>query len=424
MSADPRGVITGADVLGPLGDDLESFFGSLLRKESGLQYRIDPESGTRQAVGRVEDALLATSRFPVRTRRHSDRSAMLGMTTVMNLLDHRSPDHGPLSTESLFGLPPERVGVIWGSSSGTPGAYQKAMLAFGKGGREGLKRGSPFSAVYASPASTAAMISQFVGAAGPNLTINTECASSTSSIIVGCMMVEAGVLDLVICGGSDATIDSFSLAQVSVLGASASDDFDDARECSRPFDRRRGGFVPAEGACSFIVESPERATLRGAEPLAGIYGYGMSTNRGHLTNPDEDAAGLRSALELAMRSADALPEQICLYSAHGTGTPQNDPVELSALTEVLGEARVSSVPVQAVKSNIGHTLAAAGGIEVAMAMESLRLGISPPILNCDDPIDTRALLVQGEPAVLETGWALSCSSGFGGSNAALILGKG
>lgn len=422
MTASPRAVITGSAILGPLGDSLESFFRKLLRAESGIKYRTDPRNGTRQPVGLVDDALLGTSLLPLRMRRHSDRSTILAMTAVMNLLKQLAPNQAPLSTEYLFGLPSERVGVIWGSSSGTPSTYQKALLAFEREGREGLKRASPFSAVYASPAATTAVIAQFVGAGGANLTINTECASSTSAVITGCMLIEAGIVDLVICGGSDATIDSFSLAQVSVLGATASNDFDNAWECSRPFDTQRSGFVPAEGACAFIIESPERAALRGAAPIARIYGYGMSTNREHLTNPDEDAAGLRLALHLAMNSADVVPEQISLYSAHGTGTQQNDPVELEALTMVLGKKRVSSVPVQAVKSNIGHTLAAAGGIEIAVAIESLRLGITPPILNCEDPIATQACLVRGQPKVVEPGLALCCSSGFGGSNAALVLG--
>jgi 3-oxoacyl-[acyl-carrier-protein] synthase II len=422
MTANPRSAITGVAVLGPLGGDLESFFAKLLSGASGLEYRIDPEDETRQAVGRVDDSLLAISHLPSRTRRHADRSTLLGMSVVTDLLSQRTGDLGAISTESLFGLPPERVGVIWGSSSGTPGMYQKAMRAFEGKGREGLKRESPFSAVYASPSATPAMIAQLIGATGLTLTVNTECASSTTAIITGSMMVEAGVVDLVICGGSDATIDSFSLAQVSILGAAASDKFEHARECSRPFDSGRGGFVPAEGACAFIIESPERAALRTAGPVARIYGYGMSTNRGHLTNPDQDAAGLRSALQLAMTSAGATPEDICLYSAHGTGTPQNDPLELEALTAVLGMDRVSSVPVQAIKSNIGHTLAAAGGIEVAVVVESLRVGETPPILNCEDPIPTSACLVRGQPQALEGGLALSSSSGFGGSNAALVLG--
>ncbi|MCB4208871.1 beta-ketoacyl-[acyl-carrier-protein] synthase family protein [Arthrobacter sp. UM1] len=422
MRTDPRSVVTATAVLTPLGDSVTGLFDSLVAGESGLSWHEGDETGVRTAVGVVDDSLIASGDFPSRLRRHADRSALLALSAVSRLLRTMGISQAALESREPFGLPGERVGVVWGSSSGTPGATQKAFSAFASGGRQSLKRIAPLSGVYGSPSATSAVIAELIGARGPNIIVNTECASGTTATALASMLIESGTADLVVCGGSDATLDAFSIAQVDLLGATHSAEHELPSQCSRPFDGDRNGFVPAEGASALVVESADSAASAGRQSLASVLGYGMSTNSGHLTQPDQDGAGLRACLAAAMSAADASAEDIALYSAHGTGTPQNDPLELSALESVLGSARFRLTPVQAVKANIGHTLAAAGAVEIALAIESLHRRLTPPILNCSSPIRTDARLIRNAPAALEAGAALSCSSGFGGSNAAVILG--
>ena len=422
MQTDPRSVITGTAVLTPLGNSVPKLFEALIAKDSGLTWFDCGEEEDRSAVGAVADSLIEVNGFPPRVRRHADRSALLALTVVSQLLHDIGITQATESNQETFGVAGTRVGVVWGSSSGTPSVTQKAFSAFNNGGKQTLKRKSPLSGVYSSPSATSAMIAEIIGARGPNITINTECASSTTAVALASMIVESGMADIVICGGSDSTLDAFSLAQVNLLGATHSTKHKFPSQCSRPFDLDRSGFVAAEGASAVIIESKASAKASGRQILAGLFGYGMSTNSGHLTQPDQDGAGLRASLVASLSMAEAEVTDIALYSAHGTGTIQNDPLELAVLESVLGKTQFRATPIQAVKANIGHTLAAAGTVEIAVAIESLRRCLTPPIANCESPINADALLVRGSPRSLKNGVALSCSSGFGGSNAAVVLG--
>lgn len=422
MALPERSVITGTSVLSPLGDKIDDVFEALLHRESGLSYMDSNAGESMQAIGAVDDALIRSDAMPSRLRRHSDRSTHLAVTSFMSLVEMLNIEVASDLNPEPFGSPQVRVAVVWGSSSGTPSTIQKAYGAYSNGDTANLKRRAPLSAVYGSPSATTAVLADLAGARGPSMTINTECASSTTAVGLASMLVETGMADIVLCGGSDATLDAFSLAQVRLLGATHSRAFESAAYCSRPFDQERCGFVPAEGATAMLIESRTHAEKCGRTPIASIYGYGMTTNGGHLTQPDQDAAGVRVALQTTMDMARANPEDVVLYSAHGTGTLQNDPLELEALKSVLGAGRFGRAPIQAIKGNMGHTLAAAGGIEIAIALESLRRGMTPPIANCENPIDKHAGLVTGEGCEVDSGLALSCSSGFGGSNAAVLVG--
>jgi len=196
---------------------------------------------------------------------------------------------------------------------------------------------------------------------------------------------------------------------------------------SRPFDRRRDGFVMGEGAGILVLEEAEAAERRGAEPLAEILGYGATSDAYHLTAPEPDGSGAAMAIELAMRDAGIEPSELDYINAHGTSTPLNDRSETEAIKLALG-ADAKRVPVSSTKSTIGHLLGAAGAVEAMATVSVLRKRLIPPTLGYEQPDEGLDLdYVPAEARALQNGGrrvvAISNSFGFGGHNAVLCLGS-
>jgi len=196
---------------------------------------------------------------------------------------------------------------------------------------------------------------------------------------------------------------------------------------SRPFDRRRDGFVMGEGAGVLVLEEAEAAERRGAEPLAEILGYGATSDAYHLTAPEPDGSGAAMAIELAMRDAGIEPSELDYVNAHGTSTPLNDRSETEAIKLALG-ADAKRVPVSSTKSAIGHLLGAAGAVEAMTTVSALRERLIPPTLGYEQPDEGLDLdYVPAEARALANGGrrlvAISNSFGFGGHNAVLCLGS-
>ncbi len=258
------------------------------------------------------------------------------------------------------------------------------------------------------------------GARGPNSATATACSASAHAIGDSFKIIERGAAEMMICGGTEATITPMGIGGFASMKALSTRN-DDPGHASRPFDAQRDGFVVGEGAGILILESLEHAQKRDAQILAEIVGYGMSGDAYHITQPAENGDGAYRVMKAAMKDAKLSPEDIGYVNAHGTSTPLGDCLETIALKRVFGE-RAKQVPVSSTKSMTGHLLGGAGGLEAGISVLALRDQILPPTINQETPDPACDLdYVPNKARKASVEYALSNSFGFGGTNAALIF---
>ncbi len=258
------------------------------------------------------------------------------------------------------------------------------------------------------------------GARGPNSATATACSASAHAIGDSFKIIERGAAEMMICGGTEATITPMGIGGFASMKALSTRN-DDPSHASRPFDAQRDGFVVGEGAGILILESLEHAQKRGAQILAEIVGYGMSGDAYHITQPAENGDGAFRVMRAALKDAKLSPDDIGYVNAHGTSTPLGDALETIALKRVFGE-RAKQVPVSSTKSMTGHLLGGAGGLEAGISVLALRDQILPPTINQETPDPACDLdYVPNKARKATVKYALSNSFGFGGTNAALIF---
>jgi 3-oxoacyl-[acyl-carrier-protein] synthase II len=284
----------------------------------------------------------------------------------------------------------------------------------------GAKMVSPLGIPQYMPNAAAAAVTMKFHLRGQSYGVVSACASGAHAIGSALRMIQYGDADAVVCGGAEATLTDFGFACFNSMQALSQTGI------SRPFDRRRDGFVMGEGAGVLVLEDAEAAAARGATILGEVAGYGSTTDAHHLTAPEPTGGPASRAIELAIRDAGAEPSQIDYVNAHGTSTQLNDAAETAALKLALG-AEAKRVPVSSTKSSIGHTLGAAGAIEAVATFRTLITGVIAPTLGYEEPDPELDLdYVPGESRPLITGnghppLALSNSFAFGGHNVALAL---
>jgi len=265
-------------------------------------------------------------------------------------------------------------------------------------------------------------VSITLGAKGPNSAAITACASATNSIGDAFKIIERGIADVMITGGTEASIRPMAVAGFSNAKALSSRN-DEPKKASRPFDKDRDGFVMGEGAGIIILESLEHAKKRGATILAEIIGYGMSADAYHLTQPAPGGEGAARAMKAALKDAEIKPEEVDYINAHGTSTEYNDKFETMAIKAALGDAAYK-VAISSTKSMTGHLLGAAGGIEAIACVLALRDQIVPPTINYETPDPECDLdYVPNEARKMDINVAMSNSLGFGGHNATIVFKK-
>jgi 3-oxoacyl-(acyl-carrier-protein) synthase len=292
-----------------------------------------------------------------------------------------------------------RIGVALGTTLGG----MKLFEAWAGGAMAGLER-----VPYYAPA---VRVARTFGCCGPVATPQLACASSTHAVALATAWVRTGQADVVLAGGAD-LLCRFVVAGFNCLRATA--------EEARPFDAARRGLVLGEGAAVVVVESEEHARRRGAVAQARITGVGAAADATHMTAPDREGRGAARAMDAALADARRAPAAIDFVSAHGTGTVYNDAMEATAIGRVFGPR---AVPVNSIKGVIGHTLGAAGALEVVMCVDVLRTGVIPPTAGHGqlDPACTQLDVVSGQARSRAIRAVLSTSSGFAGANAALVL---
>ena len=269
-------------------------------------------------------------------------------------------------------------------------------------------------------ASVAEMLAETFGTKGLPVSLSTACASGATAIQLGVEAIRRGDTDAALCVATDGSVHAEALIRFSLLSALSTHN-DPPEGASRPFSKDRGGFVMAEGAGAFVLESLDAARARGARILGVVRGCGERADDYHRTRSHPEGAPIIAAIRAALADAGVEPGDIDHINAHGTGTPENDKMECLSIAAVFGE-RTGSIPVTSNKSMIGHTLTAAGAIEAAISLMSIANGIIPPTINHDHPdphITLDVVSNRARSATVRT--VLSNSFGFGGQNACLVL---
>jgi 3-oxoacyl-[acyl-carrier-protein] synthase II len=259
-----------------------------------------------------------------------------------------------------------------------------------------------------------------LGARGPNFGIVSACATGTHAIGEAAHAIRRGDVDVMVTGGSEASITPFSYASFCAMKAMSTRNDEPARAC-RPFDIGRDGFIMGEGSGILVLESLEHAQARGARIYCELAGYAATSDAYHITSPDPEGKGLSLAMRRALASGGVAPEDVDYINAHGTSTPYNDKFETLAIKKVFGE-RARHVPISSTKSMTGHLLGAAGGIESVIAVKTIQTGMIAPTINLEDPdpdCDLDYVPNTARQAPVRT--VLSNNLGFGGQNAAIVF---
>ena len=313
---------------------------------------------------------------------------------------------------------PHEVGCVIGTGIGGLGSLEQEHNVLLE---RGPRKISALSVPLMMGNAAAAAVAMRHHLRGQTFGVVSACAAGAHAIGTALGAIRAGSTQAVVAGGSEAALTPLAEAAFAKMGATSESGI------SRPFDRRRDGFVMGEGAGILVLEEAEAAERRGAEPLAEILGYGATSDAYHLTAPEPDGSGAAMAIELALRDAGIEPSELDYVNAHGTSTPLNDRSETEAIKLALGDD-AKRVPVSSTKSTIGHLLGAAGAVEAMTTVSALRERLIPPTLGYEQPDEGLDLdYVPAEARALPNGGrrlvAISNSFGFGGHNAVLCLGS-
>ena len=406
-----RVVITGMGVISPLGNTVDELWQRAIAGESGITEltAIDPSAYPCKVAGQVDD-FDPTEWMDRKTARRMARFSQFAIAAARQALDDAELD--------LDHTDRRRVGTVLGSGGGGIPETDRAMrTVLGRGGM----RVDPLYLAKMLPNMAAGNLTIQLGLLGYTNTVTTACAAGTQAIGDAAEVIRRQDADVMLAGGSEAGISELGLAGFCAMRALTTSYNDRPAESSRPFDRDRDGFVPSEGAGVVVLESLDHARARGAHPLAEVLGYGVTADATFLVAPPDGGDGAARAMQAALDAAGLAPEEIDYISAHATATEVGDIAETQAIRAVFGE-RAYRVPVTAFKSQIGHLLGGAGGVETIAAVQTLLTGQIAPTINLDHP-DPQCDLdyVPNESRTTEVRTMLKNSFGFGGQNAVLAL---
>ena len=405
-----RVVVTGIGLVTPVGLNSESTWNSLVEGRSGIDYisLFDAEGYESRIAGEVDefDATTALGRKEVK---RLDRFSQFACVAAIEALEHAN-----LNMEKEDA---DRVGVLIGSGVGgiiTITDQHKILL------QKGPKRVSPFLVPMMLGDMASGQVSMMIGAKGPNFSTVSACATGADSIGEALEMIRRGRADVVIAGGTEAAVCEIGVAGFNSCMALSTRN-EDPQGASRPFDSDRDGFVLGEGAGLLVLESLEHAQQRGANILAEMSGYGASSDAHHVTQPHPEGEGAAQAMKWAIEDAGITPDKVDYINAHGTSTPLNDKYETIAMKRMYGD-HAYKLAISSTKSMTGHLLGAAGGIEAAFTVLTIKNGIVPPTINIDNPDpDCDLNYIPNTAKKQPVNVAMSNSLGFGGHNASLVF---
>jgi 3-oxoacyl-[acyl-carrier-protein] synthase II len=391
-------VITGIGAVTPLGVGSRTLFERWAARESGIE----------EGLGRCRE-FDPTEHMSRREARRADRFTQLAVAASDEALAEAGWDgDGPYEGVE--------VGCVIGTGIGGIATIEEQHIVLGEQGQSAM---SPLCVPQMMPNAAAGALAMRHGLKGECYGTVSACAAGAQAIGAGMRMVERGDVRACVVGGTEAGITALAVAAFDKMGATSE------LGVSRPFDRRRDGFVIAEGAGILVLEDAESAAEREAPVIARLTGYGATADAHHLTAPDPDGDGAARAMAAALRDAGVEPGEVAYVNAHGTSTPLNDRSETMAIKRVFGE-RAGSIPVSSLKSSIGHLLGAAGAVEAVATALALARETAPPTLNYEEPDDGLDLdyVSDGSRPIERNGRApiaVSNSFGFGGHNVVLCL---
>ncbi len=410
-----RVVVTGLGALTAIGNDVPTYWNSLLAGVSGAApiTRFNAEKfKTRFACElknfNIEDFI------EKKEARKMDPFTQYAVVSA----DQAIKDSGM----DLEKIDLDRIGVIWGSGIGGLKTFHEEVVGFANG--DGTPRYNPFFIPKMIADISAGHISMRHGLRGPNFVTVSACASSTNAIIDAFNFIRLGKADAIVTGGSEAAVVESGIGGFNACKA-LSERNDDPSTASRPFDKDRDGFVLGEGAGALILEEYEHAIARGAKIYAEMIGGGLSADAYHLTAPRPDGLGVKNVMKNVLSDAQISPDKIDYINVHGTSTPLGDVAELNAIINIFGD-HAFNLNISSTKSMTGHLLGAAGAIEAIASILAIVNQIVPPTINHftdDEEIDNRLKLTFHKPEKRVINYALSNTFGFGGHNCSIIFKK-
>ncbi len=406
-----RVVITGLGPVTPIGVGAKAFHQSQLEGKSGIRRitRYDPGDYQLSVEIAGEVDVDVNAYLDRKESRRLDRFVQLALIAAELALEDSGlePDR----------LDPESTGVLIGSGIGGIKTWEDQFKIYFQRGPHRL---SPFFIPMVISNMASGHVAMKYGFQGPSSTVVTACATGTDSVGSAARMIQHGEADVMLTGGTEASVTPMAIGGFAVMRALSTRN-DDPQRASRPFDKDRDGFVLAEGAGVLVLEEYEHARKRGATIYAEIVGFGRSEDAHHITEPHPEGKGATLAMRAAMRDADVAPEQIGYINAHGTSTPLNDRAETLAIKKLFGE-HAYNLLISSTKSMTGHLLGAAGAVEAIATAQALANGVIPPTINLFESEPELDLdYVAGEPREKTVKYALSNSFAFGGQNAVLLL---
>ncbi len=392
-------VITGVGAVTPLGVGARTLHERWSAGQSGI------EDGFGRASEFDPKEYLSTKEV-----RRADRFTQLALAASAEALEHAGWDDGPPGD-------PDRAACLIGTGIGGIDTLEQQHIILQQQGGERI---SPLSIPLLMANAASGVVAMKNNLRGQSFGTVSACAAGAHAIGMASRLIRYGDADTVVTGGSEAAITPLATAAFSRMDALSDSGI------SRPFDRRRDGFVMGEGAGILVLEEEEAARERGARILGYLRGYASTSDAHHLTAPEPTGRGAAKAIELALRDADLTAEDVVYVNAHGTSTPLNDRAETNAIKAALGEERAMQVPVSSTKSAIGHLLGAAGAVESIATLLALRDRIAPPTLNYEEPdegLDLDYVPQEARPLANGDSRAIGISNafGFGGHNAVLCL---
>jgi 3-oxoacyl-[acyl-carrier-protein] synthase II len=405
-----RVVITGLGLISPIGNDVETGWSNLVAGRSGIGAitRFDSSTFPTRIAGEVK-GFDAGDWMPAKEARHFDAFIHYGVAASLQAFR----DSGIEVTETNA----ERIGVFVGSGIGGLPLIENTHAEFAS---RGIRRVSPFFVPGSIINMVSGQLSIMLGLKGPNYAIVSACTTGLHCIGDAGRMIAYGDADVMVAGGTEATVSPLGVGGFSAARALSTRN-DDPETASRPWDRDRDGFVLGEGAGVVILEELEHARRRDARIYAELIGFGMSADAFHITSPD--MTGPYRGMRNALKDAKVNPDEIQYVNAHGTSTVMGDLNETGAIKLAFGEAAKGLV-VNSTKSMTGHLLGAAGGIEAIFTSLAVHHQVSPPtinIFNQDPECDLDYCANEARPMTIDV--AISNSFGFGGTNGTLVIRK-
>ncbi len=407
-----RVVVTGIGCVTPIGIGKENFWDALITGVSGVDLitKFDTEDHSTKIAAEVKN-FEPEKYIDKKELRKIDRFSQFAIVSSQLAFEDSGLDAEKINAE--------RFGVVLGSGIGGIETFEEQNRRFID---KGAKRVSPFFIPMMITNMAAGQVSMFLNAKGPNSTVVTACASSTNAIGKAFKIIARGDADIMIAGGTEASITPLAIAGFCSMRAMSTNN-EEPKKASRPFDLNRDGFVMGEGSGILIFEELQHALNRGATIYGEVVGYGMSADAYHITAPDPEGDGAVRAMTNALQDAGISYNEVDYINAHGTGTPYNDKFETIAIKKVFKE-HANKICVSSTKSMTGHLLGAAGGIEAIACALAMYNNIVPPTINyetADEDCDLDYVPNHAREKTIR--YALSNSLGFGGHNATVIFKK-